>query len=381
MRLLRNQAVVLAGTIAISSALLGVTGTASAAGGGSSVTLYGVVDTGLIYVSNRSANGNSSLGLSDGFTLPSRWGVRGSEELAPGYKAGFRLESGFDSTTGSSSQGGRLFGRQAHIYLETPVGEFQFGRVYSRMQSGLWNSDLLGPNLFGLGSLDLYITSLRNDNAISYATTVDGFTFGATYSFGRDAVDAPGLSPFGQNCPQVTGDSKACRSYSANLKYDAQNWGVGVAYDRANGGPNVDAPWDFTNFPSIQNSRDYHETRSLISGWAKIEKATLGAGVVRLHNESAASFKRNLWFVEARYPIAPRWTVEGAVFISDRLGSKKDSQMFVARVTHELSRRTQLLGYVGYLINDGGAANSLDAKGATPGKNQTGFGLGIRHFF
>lgn len=55
-------------------------------------------------------------------TVPSRWGVRGKEDLGGGLHAVFTLESGFAPDSGVSNQGGRLFGRQANVGLSGPWG-------------------------------------------------------------------------------------------------------------------------------------------------------------------------------------------------------------------------------------------------------------------
>ncbi|MCH1994220.1 porin, partial [Achromobacter xylosoxidans] len=78
----------------------------------SSVQLYGLVDTGLQYLSN-GPSGNSKTGMSTGNLSGSRWGLRGTEDLGDGLSTVFVLENGFDSGNGTTMQGGRLFGRQA----------------------------------------------------------------------------------------------------------------------------------------------------------------------------------------------------------------------------------------------------------------------------
>ncbi|MFX7140466.1 porin, partial [Acinetobacter baumannii] len=63
----------------------------------SSVTLYGVADVGIEYLSNvPSPSGGSNLvRMSSGNMSTSRWGLRGTEDLGGGLKALFELESGF----------------------------------------------------------------------------------------------------------------------------------------------------------------------------------------------------------------------------------------------------------------------------------------------
>ncbi|WP_273827984.1 porin, partial [Providencia rettgeri] len=80
----------------------------SGAASAQSVTLYGLIDTGIEYVSHANANGNGLTRIpSVTGTLPSRWGLRGAEDLGSGVKAVFTLESGFNTNTGTSGQGSR----------------------------------------------------------------------------------------------------------------------------------------------------------------------------------------------------------------------------------------------------------------------------------
>ncbi|MGH8856299.1 MAG: porin, partial [Telluria sp.] len=59
------------------------------------------------------AQGNNLWALQSGNQSGSRWGLRGVEDLGGGLKAIFLLESGFNLDTGTTGQGGRLFGRGA----------------------------------------------------------------------------------------------------------------------------------------------------------------------------------------------------------------------------------------------------------------------------
>ncbi len=185
-----------------------------------SVTLYGVIDTGVEYVNNVGAakDGVARLMGNTGM-VPSRWGLRGTEDLGSGLKSVFVLESGFAPDTGISSMGGRLFGRQAFVGLAGPWGQLAFGRQNNMLFWSYLDSDILGPNVFGSASLDNYITFGRADNAVSYKGTFGGLTVGATYSFGRDTVNA-GPSPAGTNCAgENPADKRACREWSALLQY------------------------------------------------------------------------------------------------------------------------------------------------------------------
>jgi predicted porin len=79
----------------------------------SSVTLYGIVDTGVEYLTNANKTPHALVQLQDGNIQESRWGIRTREDLGDGWQASAWLEFGFDETKGTTAQGNRLFGRQA----------------------------------------------------------------------------------------------------------------------------------------------------------------------------------------------------------------------------------------------------------------------------
>src|SRR4051812_48614424 len=97
---------------------------ASAAQAQTSVTLYGIVDGGLLYRSGLPAvvgtGTDSAWSFGSGIEATNRWGIRGSEDLGGGLSATFALENGFASGTGgflgsgaTTAISGKLFDRGA----------------------------------------------------------------------------------------------------------------------------------------------------------------------------------------------------------------------------------------------------------------------------
>jgi predicted porin len=106
----------------------------------SKVTVFGVMDAGLNYVT---ADGASSLKRveSDGNTS-SRLGFRGIEDLGGGWRANFWIEAAINVDTGaggatstnnkdSVNTGGLTWGRRSTVGLAGPLGEVRLGRDYS----------------------------------------------------------------------------------------------------------------------------------------------------------------------------------------------------------------------------------------------------------
>lgn len=177
-----------------------VIGFAGAAQAETSVTLYGIIDTGIGYqqVKGNNADGSSykesRTGLLSGVQSGSRWGLKGTEDLGDGLQAIFQLESGFDATTGNSLQGGRLFGRQATIGLQgNSWGRLDFGRQTDISSKYFASIDPFAA-AFGQAEIGAAFSSantMRWDNMIMYQTpSFSGFQFGAGYSFNVDGSQA-----------------------------------------------------------------------------------------------------------------------------------------------------------------------------------------------
>lgn len=172
---------------------LGCSGSAMAQ---NSVTLYGIVDEGIMFVNN--AHGGQQWQLASGSEAGSRWGLKGSEDLGGGLSTLFDIESGFSTSTGVSGQGGGLFARQAYMGLSDKTwGTVLFGRQYPTgydfvgplTAAGQW---ALGGGGYGAhpNDLDNLDGTYRANNAILYQSpTLGGLTFGGTYSLGGVAGD------------------------------------------------------------------------------------------------------------------------------------------------------------------------------------------------
>lgn len=186
----------------------------------SSVTLYGIIDEGIDYISN--VNGKSFVGLIAGETSGSRWGLRGSEDLGGGLSAVFRLENGFNPNTGKLGQGGTEFGRQAYVgFKSAQYGTFTVGRQMNAA-ADLWAGFTAAGNTIGDFAShpldnDNADWDYRNNNVVKYVTpSYLGLQGEATYAFSNS-------TNFSDN-----------RQYSLATTYTAGNFSSAVAYSRAN---------------------------------------------------------------------------------------------------------------------------------------------------
>ena len=176
---------------ALTSLSLALLGAAGAAHAQSSVTLYGVLDDSIQYINNNNVGGHnkSSIGLAAGNLQGNRWGMKGTEDLGGGLKAIFQLENGFSPNNGTLGQGGKMFGRQAFVGLQSDqFGTVTIGRQYDPVvdlvqavtADNYWGSTFTTPS-----DVDNNDNSSRTNNAVKYTSNVySGFQFEGMYAFG-----------------------------------------------------------------------------------------------------------------------------------------------------------------------------------------------------
>jgi predicted porin len=236
----------------------------------------------------------------------------------------------------------------------------------------LADADILGPNIHAMSNLDNYLPNARGDNTLGYLGKSGPFSYGATYSLGRDSGTTGG--PQATNCPgELAGDSRACRQWSAMLKYDAGEYGLSTSYDELHGGPT--AAFGLT-------SSDFRDTRATVSGYVKFGVVKIGAGWLGRHNTSAASFKSDLVHAGVSYALSPAMMLDGQIGHLNTKNSDNDSTLLALRASYSFSKRTTAYATTGYVSNRGTAAISVSSGGTVPaGQNQAGAMLGVRHIF
>jgi len=181
----------------------------------SSVTLFGIADTGYTYVKG-DGNGNIK-GMSNSGLNSSRIGVRGSEDLGGGLKANFWFEGSVNTDSGSgaatntnnqasgSSGTGFSFNRRMFVGMSGGFGEFRLGRNYTPMFMQVTSNDPFGTNGIGETTMEstqgLFLaangstspaaaiaTNVRASNALEYLTPsgIGGVYVHAMYALGEN---------------------------------------------------------------------------------------------------------------------------------------------------------------------------------------------------
>jgi predicted porin len=305
-------------------------------------------------------------------SFPSRLGFRGAEDLGGGLQAIFTLETGLGVDTGNMGQN-RLFGRQASVGLKGAFGEVALGRQINMTYLATQKSDVMGPNLFSISSIDLYLPNARSDNSIFYLGRFNDVVVGATYSTGRDTSAAGG--PAGTNCPgEVAGNAKACRQVTGLLGYETKPFGVTASYDIMYGN---------TGAANGLTSSDNSDKRITLNGYVMVGAGRIGGGVVDRSTRAVSGLQESdLYYLGVSYPLRPLITFDTQVARKNVKGSDADATLLVARLTYYLSKRTAIHSSVGRMKNSGASAIALDAGGTVgAGKTQNGIVAGLRHTF
>ncbi|WP_186202438.1 porin [Burkholderia gladioli] len=222
--------------------------TAGVAYAQSSVTLYGIVDTGIGWQSSQTSLGSTAGGKSvvkmiNGIWAGSRFGLKGAEDLGGGLKAIFQLEEGFNSATGAQAVSGLMFNRQAYVGLQDArLGTFTAGRQYTAYYTLLspyspttWLTGAYGAHPGDIDSLD---TTYRVNNSLVYMSpTYYGFTFGGSYAFGG-----------------TPGSVNAGSTWSVGARYAVGPAGIAVGFMRLNNSTSGGGAWGANSTASNNGS-------------------------------------------------------------------------------------------------------------------------------
>lgn len=340
----------------IALAVLGLTGGAAVAQ--SSVTLFGVLDADMKYVKTGSLKQKKldSSGLNT-----SRIGVRGTEDLGGGLKAGFWLESEVGVDNGVAANGGAFWGRRATVSLTGDFGEVRLGR--NKTASRLHLEDFDPFTFTGLGSVGAVYSNLgsgngtsfgRADNLASYSLPggLGGFYGGVDISAGEGTGTNKGQSVrLGyKNGPlHVSGTYASTSNAADNNKFKLTS--IGGAYD----------------FGVARPSLSYTQTKYMGREqkiWTASVTAPLGQGQLM-----AA-------YTDAKANGAAETAVTGYTPIGD-------AKLLAIGYAYNLSKRTALYTTFSQIDNKGAAKFLVaGAPAATAGgQKSSGFDVGIKHSF
>ena len=349
----------------IAALALGATSLPALAQSTGSVTLYGLIDTTIRYSTHENAAGNNKVQMTDGVLTGSRWGLRGTEDLGGGTKALFILESGFAPNTGTSQQGGRLFGRTAVVGLESDYGKLYLGRQYTLAHEVLSSYEAMAfANNSIVGYQGGNYTGLRYDNTVKYIKSFGGLQLAGAWTFGG-----------------VAGSFSSGSAGAGSIVYSMGSAEVGAVYQVTH---DVSSAY-FNAVPTALASKQ--TVWGLGDRWdTSIATWYLGYTNNRL---DVADYKNQVAYVGAKVPLAGALSFIGTVQYDwmRHLDTSGKRLTTAGMLDYAFSKRTDVYAEVDYTHLQGGwiglnSSASFNNSGNTFGNgSRLGVMLGMRHKF
>jgi predicted porin len=309
----------------------------------SDIKIYGVADAGLVVEHGGAAGSRTA--LSSGVASGSRLGFKGTEDLGGGLSANFVVESGYNIDTGTSGQGGLLFGRQAWVGLSGAFGSVSAGRQLSPYYKIL--RDVADPFADGLAgqAMNIIAGNRRMDNSVVYGTPkVAGWSAEVAYGAG-----------------EVAGDTTRKRVVSGALSYAPGALAVVLAHHRREDALLPD-----------------HVSNTLLAARYTLGAVTMHAAHVRTRGLGGADSRDVL--LGLGYTAGRHRVMASAIRHDDSTAARRDARQFAVGYLYALSRRTDLYTAYGHIGNDNGAAFKV-GNATDDGSGNAAFNLGFRHCF
>jgi predicted porin len=344
----------------------------AAAAQAASPEVYGTLDAGVAL--ERGCQGECARSrLDSGLASGSRLGVRGREALGGGTAAVYTVEAGILNDTGVSDQNGRLFGRQAFVGLEGPLGRVTLGRQYNLVYETL--ADVGDPFHGGMagnaGNLVAYTTQ-RYDNTIKYRSprSRSGLIGSLIYSVGE--------SPY---------SSKFNRAYGATLGYERGRVNLSISHQRRDNPPDaggstppldqaarntlVAANVDFGRF--IGYAAYGHSKGDGRMQWDE----TNPYGAVAQRDPSTNSHDV---LIGVAVPLGATTLLASCIHKDDRTLADRDATQLAIGARYAFSRRTDVYAAFARIQNRNGAGYTV-GNASNRGGGDRAINIGLRHSF
>jgi general bacterial porin, GBP family len=349
-------------------AVLAVSMLMSEAQAQSSVTLSGIIDGGLSFTNGVGAPDKNQWAYGQANLVVSRLIFSGVEDLGGGNQALFKLESGFLSGTGKSTNSGEpttagsfLFDRGAWVGLKNDeYGTLSFGRHYTPFVEVLYRTDASGFENFGSVANTVFQTRTGfsgfqytwANNGVKYQTpTFHGLSASVMNSFGGTA-----------------GDFQNGREVSAALYYTLGPVSLNAGYIDGN---------DPTGLTDATVARAY---TVFLAYTGDRFKASLN-----LQNFKDPATGSNQFYYSAggRFDITPSFRlVSDYTYLSDRKNNERNGDFFKLGVHYLLSKSTDVYAEGGLSRNNSqGTLGISSTSPAAAGVNQRSIVTGVIHFF
>lgn len=326
----------------------------------SAVTVYGILDAGIL-TRNHAPAGSASTSMASSGISPSIWGFRGSEDLGGGLKANFNLEGHFYTDTGTSDA--RLFRRQSNVGLSGGFGTVTLGNMYS-------------PAILAFAATDP--RGLRENFSGLYSWAYNSGALTAGNNGNND------VGVFVQNAVAYSntfGPVGIAGAYSISEKKGAV-YSLGVTYT---GPVSLSAAYQSTNAP---NTSDRMSTIYTVGAGYTMGAFTGKVNYLRGVNKDSATLaetsKVDVFGLGVDWKTAANNSVIAAVYYGkDKNNSADKTTTLLLSDEYALSKRTTLYGQLAYAKANSGASllTTVVAGGTAADTNTALFNVGIKHAF
>ena len=417
--------------------------------------MYGTLDVGVL-TQNHGVNGDSNTastfattasgagsylnnrvsGMASSNLTPSKWGIRGTEDMGGGMKTMFTLESALNVNTGNNPNGrlndsltgsgkafnagegsiqGQMFDREASLGISGNFGEIKLGRMTTTMADTIgaydplrasYASSPLGFN-GGYGASG-YTGEGRWDNSIKYTKAFGATTMSLNYKTAGTTNGLKQGEAMGAALEYAQGNFGVKGSWAANR--DAISAGPAGAYTTAFSAqtaatlPALKLTFADTNafalvgkltqekftwkggFEVITTKNPQNAAYDTVANYPALNGLPVGAVNAAAFN--AKDRTQKMFWAGANYDVTSNWELSGAVYrlnTSSYGNTGDDSMLDTSKATYvglqsqyKLSKRTKL--YATYLQSHTTGGAWRDAALVTTPNIQT-YTAGIVHSF
>ena len=337
------------------------------------VSIYGIVDAGLVRETGGIADVTK---VSSGVASVSRIGFRGTEDLGGGLSALFILETGYRTDTGELDAAGSIFNRQALVGLKSPAGTLTLGRQYTPYYNTITNvADPFAAGLSGSAKnlLPTVGANTRTSNTVMYvAPKMYGVIGELSYAFGEQA-----------------GSNSAGRQFGGALTYSIGKLNARLAYNNRNN--------DVAAAPGVTAVSRGIGTNTLLAvnydfGFVKAFAAygvDRGVNSAVLPNSSnpfgttvrpAASVDSTDILIGATVPIGQGTIIASVINKNDKSALDQDATQMAIGYNYALSKRSTLYTSYGKIRNRRNAGYTV-GNATEVGSGDAAYNLGVRHAF
>jgi predicted porin len=387
-------------------ALAALSAFATAAQAQSSVTVYGILDTGTGSTETKTRADSAAdtitkttgLGsIANGALTGSRLGFRGAEDLGGGRSATFNLELQLQTAVGGITTGDGVAARTSTVGLsDKNLGTIELGRQLTGIHGVITAFNPLGgSNMAGdagySSATRLHATEVRANGFVYKSPTINGFNFRADYSYGvtgeTQAADSGSKSDnLGLSVNYANGP---LRLAAGTHKTETKNALVtGLAAITA-----TDTAVGRTAVTAVTGANDQSEaTVNVVSGGYKIGNVDLFAlyGTRKVETEASSAFAQSAKSKQMQagisYPVTQALRLsaiygEGEMQGASSVANNRDTKSYLMAAVYSLSKRTNLYAAYAYeeaIVKTDTASSSID-DGDYVKTKQVQFG--VRHSF